>query len=288
MNAEEDAATRAARACAEIARKRDPDRFLCAMFLPPAVRSVAFPVIAFNCEIVRALHQPVSSAFAGPMAGLIRLQWWRDIVQAPERRFQARHDVAMTLGELLEEGRIQPQPLLTMLEARENELYGLPDWEGWRQAMRDGSGQMQRIVGSLLGLKDTALLERIEEAGAAYAAGALLRHLPAVLAGGRPALPSEALVAAGLDPEDRAGLAKIEPEQLALLAASLRQEGTALLPSGRDAAPRRNAGSQRHALRLASLPATLAVRDLRREPVQMGQERGLGDRLRVVVRGLLR
>ncbi|OUJ13529.1 hypothetical protein HK28_01990, partial [Acetobacter sp. DsW_063] len=102
-----------------------------------------------------------------------------------------------------------------------------------------------------------------------------------------PALPSEALVAAGLDPEDRAGLAKLEPKRLALLAASLRTEGAALLPSG-DLGSRRSTGSQRHALRLASLPAALAARDLRRDSVQMGQERGLGDRLRVVVRGLLR
>ncbi|GBQ26239.1 phytoene synthase [Acetobacter estunensis NRIC 0472] len=277
MNGQKDASEGAELSCAAIARLRDRDRFFCAMFLPPEIREAAFVLIALNVELSKALVLPVSGSVTGPMAGLIRLQWWRDVVQEPAQGRASRMPVAMELAELLEGGRIAPESVLRLIDAREAELCGLPDWVAWRTAMLDGAGMMQRMVGELLGVVDAAQLAMIVHAGAAFGTGTLLRHLLDVLAAGRMPLPQEALEQAGL-PRDADGTAFLEGERLAPVVTCLRQEGRAFLPSRAEC----------RKARLATLPAVLADRDLRRGPVPSGMSRGLGDRLAVMRRAFFR
>ena len=58
------------------ARAHDPDRFLCALFAPAERREAIFALVALNHELARARE-----AATNPMAALIRLQWWRDVVE---------------------------------------------------------------------------------------------------------------------------------------------------------------------------------------------------------------
>ncbi len=278
VSTEEDASAVVRTACAEIARQRDPDRHLCAMFLPPEVRAAAFVLIAFNYELSRATVLPVSAPVTGPMAGLIRLQWWRDIIAAPDRATQARHDVATAVAALLRDGRVAAESLLTVVDARETELCRVPDWAAWRQMMLDGPGMMQRMVAQMLGEDDGPALDAVAQAGAAFAAGGLLRHLPEVLRSGRMPLPQEMLTAVGLDP-DAEPSALSEGDRPEHVTTRLRQEGQSLLPV-------RGAVRSRSA-RLAMLPGVLAARDLRRGPVLPGAVRGIGDRLAVAAAGLM-
>ncbi|GBR03370.1 phytoene synthase [Acetobacter oeni LMG 21952] len=278
VTGQEDAFAVARDACAEIARLRDPDRHLCAMFLPPAVRAHAFVLIAFNYELSRATALPVSSAVTGPMAGLIRLQWWRDVIEEPERGIQARHDVAIAVAALLTEGWVAADALLLMADAREAELCRVADRQAWRRMVLDSSGGMQRMIAGLLGEHDEAVLDVVAQAGAAFAVGALRRHLPEVLRSGRMPLPSEALVELGLRADGEAA-DLFEVGRLEQVSAWLRQEGTALLPVRRQI---RSKGA-----RLAMLPGVLAARDLRRGDVAMTETgRGIGDRLAVAAAGL--
>lgn len=61
--------------CAELVRRRDPDRFLATMAAPAAARALLWPLYAFNLEVARA---PWVTAEA--MIAEMRLQWWRDVV----------------------------------------------------------------------------------------------------------------------------------------------------------------------------------------------------------------
>lgn len=274
---QKDALQTTEKACEEIARLCDPDRFFCAMFLPPAAREAAFSLIALNCELVKALVLPVSGQVTGPMAGLIRLQWWRDVVEEPQRGRLARHDVAIAIADLLESGRVSSSSLLTLIDAREAELSRLPDWQAWRDAMLGSAGEMQRMIGLLLGVQDEALLFAMKRAGAAFGVGVLIRHLPQVLLSGRFPLPEECLVEAGLS-HDVDGASLLDGNRLAGVVQRLRAEGVAFLP---DRQTIRKGG-------LAMLPATLAARDLRRDPVGVNAPRGLGDRCAVIWAGIRR
>ena len=42
---------------AEFVRRHDPDRFLCALFAPPARRDALFALVAFNHELARAREE---------------------------------------------------------------------------------------------------------------------------------------------------------------------------------------------------------------------------------------
>ena len=67
-------------ACAELVRRHDPDRFLTALFAPPAMRETLFVLYAVNHELARA--REVVSGGAGVEAG----------VDAAEQHAESRRD----------------------------------------------------------------------------------------------------------------------------------------------------------------------------------------------------
>jgi phytoene synthase len=64
--------------CEHIVRAADKDRFLATLFAPANRRGALFALYAFNVEVAR-----VREVAREPMAGEIRLQWWRDALERP-------------------------------------------------------------------------------------------------------------------------------------------------------------------------------------------------------------
>ena len=232
----------------EIARMHDPDRFLTALFAPAAQRERLFVLIAFNHELVRALELPTSRATAGPMAALIRLQWWRDVIEGQA----GGHELAAPLSRLVQAGHLPGETLLALIDAREAEAEGLETMQAWREAMLNGAGGLQVAFAQALGEADPAVLARLRAIGAAYGAGGMLRHLPALLSAGREPLPMDAPAGS---------------------IAWLREAGQGWLrEAGRPRLPRER--------RAAGLIRVLAARDLSRDATAIAL-RGLGDRAAV-------
>jgi phytoene synthase len=88
---------------AGLVRRHDPDRFLTALFAPPERRETLFVLYAFNHELARA--REVTSH---PTLALLRLQWWREIVEGAERQ----HEIAAPLRAALAAGALAPDLLL--------------------------------------------------------------------------------------------------------------------------------------------------------------------------------
>ena len=70
---------------AALVRQHDPDRFLTALFAPAAQRDALLALYAFNHELARA--REVASE---PTLALIRLQWWREVVDGAARASRGR------------------------------------------------------------------------------------------------------------------------------------------------------------------------------------------------------
>ncbi|WP_338332497.1 squalene/phytoene synthase family protein [Acetobacter sp. LMG 32666] len=228
----------------------DADRLLCTRFLPMSVQPGGLVLLAFHNELIRALAPARSAAVAGPMAGLIRLQWWREVL---EKTRPPEHSIAPFVLGLVERQQVRQATLLRLVHSCEMELnapHEMPVWEGM---MRDGPGALQRAVGELLGLEDEGLLLRLEACGMAYGAGAMLRHWPALQQSGRFVCPL------GTD--------------------ALRLQGQAWL----DMLDWPKLPRPAH---LAALPAVLARRDLARSTAQAARPRGLGDRLALMWQGV--
>ncbi|HTZ71983.1 MAG TPA: squalene/phytoene synthase family protein [Acetobacteraceae bacterium] len=240
----------------DTARKRDPDRYFCALFAPGDRREALFTLIAFNDALARA--QEVARE---PGLALIRLQWWREVVEGADRR----HPVASPLRAMLADGAVPATPLLGMIAARDADVEGPPDTlEAFVERMREGPGGLAVAQGAALGAS-TAEQARLRDLGAAYGIAGTLRNVPALAAQQRVVLPVDVLAAAGLVPEAafERPLQVANAARPALAAAASRLLG--------------NHTKTRRAIIAAALPAVLARRDLR----ALVTTRGVSDRLAV-------
>ncbi len=251
---------------ATLVRQHDPDRFLTALFAPPERRDVLLALYAFNHELARA--REVASE---PMLALIRLQWWREVVDGATRR----HAVASPLATAIDSGLLQRADLHALIDAREveaePEVATLADWHNYVLA---GAGGIAVAAARLLGAPEPDALRPL---GAGYGVAGLLRSVTVLAAHGRCLLPVDLLAAQGLSPE--AAIAAPASPPVAAVLAQLAEAGRALLRQGKAAPVPRGAIA-------AALPAVLARRDLARWPRLAPARRGIGDRLAVTVAGL--
>jgi phytoene synthase len=251
------------RAIADLVRRHDPDRFLTALFAPPHRRDALLTLYAFNHELARARE-----AVSEPPLALVRLQWWREVVEGANRR----HEVAEPLTAALEAGLLGRGDLLALIDAREIEAEPAIDTlDAWRAYLWANAGGLAVAAARLLEASDP---EALRPFGAAYGAAGLLRSVAIHARQGRCLLPEDVLVEHGLTPEH--SIAAPDAPQVQTVIRRLAQEGLGMLPRPR----RQPAGAV-----AAALPAVLARRDLRRAPL-LPSERGLGDRLAVMFAGL--
>ncbi|HMA50969.1 MAG TPA: phytoene/squalene synthase family protein [Magnetospirillaceae bacterium] len=156
-------------------RRYDRDRFVTALFAPPAAREDLFTLYAFNVEIAR-IRETVSE----PMLGQIRLQWWRDALDCMCRGDPAHHPVADGLSALIRRQSL-PRPLFDrLLEAREFDMQDQPP-ETLAQLklyVEDSSAGLSALAALVLGGEDDATQEAARHVGQAWGLIGLLRAHP--------------------------------------------------------------------------------------------------------------
>ena len=249
-------------AIAALVRRHDPDRFLTALFAPPEKRDALLTLYAFNHELARA-REVVSE----PPLALIRLQWWREVVDGARRR----HEVAGPLRDAIDSGQLDRRDLLSLIDAREAEAA--PAFETvaeWRDYVFASAGGVAVAAGRLLDAPDP---EALRPSGAAYGIAGLLRSIPVHSRQRRCLLPADLLAQHGLVPQGVIA----EPSSVAVRDVMLQIAHEGLMLLRRLRVPRRAIA--------AVLPVVLARRDLRRAP-RFLPERGIADRLAVVIAAL--
>lgn len=244
----------------------DPDRMLCTAFMPHPARERAFVLLAFHNELLRVLQPARSTAVAGSLAGMVRLQWWREVL---EGRRPPEHHLAPRLLETVVDGHLSRETLLRLVLSAEMELdsqarpNSASDSGTWEQMLRDGAGALSVGMGEILGVREPERLNALERCGMAYGAGAMLRHWSVLEGGGRFLYPGSV-----------SGLYQAGCAFAAQADAFTQQEEEH--PAG---------------WHLAALPLVLARRDLARhatagqKAVQAGRPRGIGDKLAVMFAG---
>jgi len=224
--------------CAALVRSEQPERYLATLFAPPEAREALFALYAFDHETGKVRH-----VVSEPMAGLIRLQWWRDALAAAE---PPAHPVARALRETLGDFALGRDRLEGAIDARERELEDPPpaDLAALERHLAATSGAITVAALAALGATDPASCAAGERIGLVVGLAGLVRALPADLAHGRSLLPTAELTRHGLDPEDlgEAGI-RLDPVLVWLAA-----RGVAHLQAAR---------AQRAAVPRAALPALL-------------------------------
>jgi phytoene synthase len=160
-------------------RAADPDRFFCTLFAPAEKREALALLYLFNHELARA--REVASQ---PMLALIRLTWWREVVEGQRKL----HEIATPLSAALEAGIFQPEDLLALIEARMQEAESeIPDLEHFLRYARGTAGRLARIAGKCLGADSQV----VEDLGTAYGIAGILRAAPYLRAQNRSLLPAD-------------------------------------------------------------------------------------------------
>jgi 15-cis-phytoene synthase len=168
------------------ARAGDLDRYLAAMLAPRPARADLIALTAFLGEIAR-----IPEVVSEPMMGEIRLQWWRDVLEADRSEGSTGSPVADALLQTIARHRLPLQWFHALLEARSRELtpdYLAPaeDLESYLDAVE---GTAFRLAAHILAGEEGAGAEVLQAAGRASGRIRLLRGLPAAMAKGRSPLP---------------------------------------------------------------------------------------------------
>ncbi len=225
-----------------LARAADYDRYLSTVFAPAARREALFALIAFNHEIAR-----IPEAVSEPMLGRIRLQWWREVLDAVYAGEPARHhEVSVPLAEAIRACALDRAPFDALLEAREADLEeeGPADLAVLERYAAATGGSLTELMVRACGADSGPAMEAGRQVGTAWALIGTLRAAPHAAAQGRLTLPAVLLAKAGIATDDlRAGrgferfavVAEPVADRAADLLATARQARRAMPPQCRTA-----------------------------------------------------
>src|ERR1700752_2583094 len=109
------------RHCAAVVRAADKDRYLATLFAPAGKRGPLLALYAFNAEIAS-----VRERAREPMAGEIRLQWWRDVLNGERSGEAAANPVTAAILDTIGRFDLPRAPLLDLIEAHSFDFYDDP------------------------------------------------------------------------------------------------------------------------------------------------------------------
>lgn len=186
--------------CRDLVRQNHRDRFLATLFAPSDHRAPLFALYAFDHEVGR-----VRDAVRQPLAGEIRLQWWRDALVGAARGDGAGHPVAAALLDTIDRFGLPRRAFLDLIEAHVFDLYDDPmptlgDLEGY---CGETSSAVIRLASLVLAAgADPGAAEAAGHAGVAQALTGFLRDFPRHASRSQVYLPRALLERHGVDRDD--------------------------------------------------------------------------------------
>jgi NADH dehydrogenase [ubiquinone] 1 alpha subcomplex assembly factor 6 len=146
--------------CADQVRRNDWDRFVCALFAPAEERPALFALLAFNVEIART-----RAVVSERLLGEIRLQWWRDAIDALYRGNIAvlKHPVVEALKPAIETYALERAPFEAMIDSRSDELDQDPatDLRALETHARTSESNLIKLQMSVLGAVNEVTAENV-------------------------------------------------------------------------------------------------------------------------------
>lgn len=182
--------------CAGQVRRFDNDRFICSLFAPAAEREAMAAVYAFNLEVAR-----IREIAREPLLGHMRLQWWRDALDAIYSGNPPGHQVALALADAIHGFGLSRGHFERILDARALDLDDQAPQT--LAALIDYADATSATLASLsleiLGETGEAPRNAARDVGIAWALTGILRAVPFHAQARRVYLPAVLTREAGLD-----------------------------------------------------------------------------------------
>ena len=199
--------------CRELVAQNAKERYWASLYAPAEKRAALYALYAFDHEISR-----IGQTVREPMAGEIRLQWWREVLEGKRAEEAAAHPVAAALLKAVADYQLPLSRLLAAVDAHTGDLYDEPiaDFDEYGQATKAG---IIAVAAQILGASGDVVEHIARHAGLAHLAAAATRetearaHLDAAQAL-QPQVQSEALPALLPAATIRASLGRATPRPL--------------------------------------------------------------------------
>jgi NADH dehydrogenase [ubiquinone] 1 alpha subcomplex assembly factor 6 len=240
---------------ADLVRRHDRDRYQTALFAPAERRGALLALYAFNYEIAR-----VREIVSEPMLGQIRLQWWREVLDAAYAGTPPRsHPVVVPLAAAIREFELSRGYFDRLIDSRERDLADVPPaslaiLEAYAE---ESSASLIHLALEVLGMRPPALDAVARHVGIGYALTGLLRAMRFHAQAGRTYIPVDIAQREGLDPGDYAA-GRAGPALRAVVRA-IANTAASHLRAGRE-----SPGEIPRSALAALLPAVVASRHLAR------------------------
>jgi 15-cis-phytoene synthase len=185
--------------CEQLVRAADKDRFLAGLFAPAQRRGALFALYAFNVEVAR-----VRELVHNPLAGEIRLQWWRDALERPGAGDARANPVAAAFLDTIVRFRLPVRSALDLIEARSFDLYNdpMPTMAALEAYADKTSTVLFALAAQILDGRAVDIAGPVRHGGIAFALTGLLRAFPLHASRGQMYLPLEVAKRHGVKPKD--------------------------------------------------------------------------------------
>jgi phytoene synthase len=186
--------------CEALVRGADKDRFLAGLYAPATKRQHLYALYAFAHEIAR-----VADMARQPMAGEIRLQWWRDALLGQRRGEVLANPVAAALLDTIHDCALPTEPLIELIDAHAFDLYdeAMPGLAELDSHARRTAGALFALGTKILGSRDEPTIAAAAlPAGIAYAVAQRLRTFPHDVARRQLFVPLDLLAPHGVTREE--------------------------------------------------------------------------------------
>jgi NADH dehydrogenase [ubiquinone] 1 alpha subcomplex assembly factor 6 len=178
-------------------RQYDPDRYLPTLLLPAEARAALFALYAFDHEIGKVRH-----VVSQPVAGLIRLQWWREALdEIALGRPPRAHPVVEALQRVTTGFTLSLERMQAAIDARERELDAEPppSLDALERHLEATSSGITLAALEMLGVSAPRALEVGRRAGLAWGLADTVRSIAADAGRGLVRLPDRAMRHHGVD-----------------------------------------------------------------------------------------
>jgi phytoene synthase len=177
--------------CERLVREHDKDRFLSSLFASAERRPLLHAIYAFDIEIAG-----IALRVSEPLAGEVRLQWWRDIISGERAEEAAASPVATALRGAMTAVSIDSTLLDTALDAASRDAAREPirTMEEFARQALDTRGSILRIAAAILGAQEGRSLDiLVSHASFAMAALDAVRRFALRASRGQLQIPTELL-----------------------------------------------------------------------------------------------
>jgi phytoene synthase len=159
--------------CRELVSQNAKERYWASLYAPAEKRGALYALYAFDHEISR-----IAQAVREPMAGEIRLQWWREVLEGKRGDEAAAHPVAATLLKAVADHQLPVSRLLAAIDAHASDLYDEPlaDFDEYGEATK---GVIIALAAQILGASGDAVEHIARHAGLARLAADTARETEA-------------------------------------------------------------------------------------------------------------